>query len=114
MIDTIRNLFSSRKFLLLLVGVIVAIAARAEFQLDSELVLGVLTIFGIAIGGIAYEDGQAKGAGLVFDKNGNASIPDAQSPSLADEARSKAMAARAKAILDDALAQSRPAVGAAP
>lgn len=63
MIYAIRNLMRSRKTMLLLAGVLVAIAARFGLQLDVELVIAILTLFGIAIGGIAYEDGQSKSTG---------------------------------------------------
>lgn len=62
MIAATRALFQSRKFVLLLVGTTVAIGARFGLQLDTEIVGMIVGLFGIAIGSVAYEDGQAKSA----------------------------------------------------
>lgn len=60
MIAAIRALFASRKFVLLLVGAIVAIGGRYGVQLDTEIVGMIVGLFAVAIGAIAYEDAGTK------------------------------------------------------
>lgn len=65
MIAAIRALFASRKFVLLIVGTVVAIGTRYGLELDTEVVALIVALFATSIGGIAYEDGQAKGAATI-------------------------------------------------
>lgn len=68
MLDTIRALFRSRKFLLLIVTIIASISVRFGWDLDAadrELLENILTLIGVMIGAIAIEDFASKlrGAG---------------------------------------------------
>jgi len=60
-----HRIFSSSKNIMMLAGVIFAIAARVGFGLEMELVVSVLTLVAIAIGARAYEDGSAKAAQVI-------------------------------------------------
>lgn len=62
LLNAIRALFGSRKFVLLLVGTISAVGLRLGLQLDPEIVALIVGLFAVAIGSIAHEDGKAKSA----------------------------------------------------
>ena len=65
MIAAIRGLLASRKFVLLLVGCIVAIGGHLGLKLDPEIIGMVLGLIAVGVGSIAYEDGQAKRATVI-------------------------------------------------
>ena len=65
MIAAVRALLASRKFVLLLVGVIVAIGGHLGLRLDPEIIGMVLGLIAVGVGSIAYEDGQAKRATVI-------------------------------------------------
>jgi hypothetical protein len=64
-IAAIRGLLASRKFVLLLVGCIVAIGGHLGLKLDPEIIGMVLGLIAVGVGSIAYEDGQAKRATVI-------------------------------------------------
>lgn len=66
MIAAIQALLTSRKFVLVLVGTIVAIAARLGFEVDTEVVGMIVGLFAVAIGAIAHEDAAAKSAAVTI------------------------------------------------
>lgn len=59
MLNALKALFRSRKFTLLLFDTIVSLALYYRFA-DPQLIAILQPVFLAAIGGIAYEDGQAK------------------------------------------------------
>ena len=65
MIAAIRGLLASRKFVLLLVGTVVAIGGHLGLKLDPEIIGMVLGLIAVGVGSIAYEDGQAKRATVI-------------------------------------------------
>lgn len=83
MFEAIRRLLGSRKFVLLLVGVISAVGARLGLDADPQLVGMVVGLFAVAIGAVAYEDGQAKSGGAIA--GGNVASTPEQAAKLAAE-----------------------------
>lgn len=59
----IKLLLSSRKFMLVILGLVAAGGARLGFQWSAEAMLVAMTPFLVAIGAIAHEDAASKSAG---------------------------------------------------
>lgn len=84
-LSTIRALFSSRKYLVFVVTLAVAIASRLGVQLDPVIVLGVLLFGGALMGFIAWEDVAAKSNNVLapFDDEDLDDAPAVEVKSLA-------------------------------
>ena len=53
---TIRDLFSSKKYLMMLTGVIVLLGAKFGLQLDNELIAAILAVIAVTIGAQGVAD----------------------------------------------------------
>lgn len=76
-------LLKSRKFLLAVVGIVLdtIIALHPDLApMREELLIGVTTIVGVLIGGIAYEDGSEKKAPTTVTTGSAESVTVNQSP----------------------------------
>lgn len=60
--QTLVSRFKSRKFVTALIATLVGTAAYFGSDMPPALIAAIVGVFGFAIAGDAYEDGQAKGA----------------------------------------------------
>lgn len=82
MITVLKSLLTSRKFWVLMLGSTVA-NVMTQLHVPTEITLAVLGLFGVNIGGIAYEDGKkSEAAGEVAAAKATAETENKSDPKM--------------------------------
>lgn len=72
----ILALLRSRKFIVFVVGLVVAIGGSLGFDVDSKILTGVLVLAAVLIGAIAHEDAAAKSNNILAPFDQPDELPD--------------------------------------